>query len=103
VTVVRATVHVSGTDIEMTGTFEAISDVLSLSSVTDNKSAPLQETQQGHAVRIGPDGLLTHVTALNARFLLDHEGCLDITLRDGRHVRLTQDDIAWIAVTRMNS
>jgi hypothetical protein len=37
---------------------------------------------------------VTHVTAINARWLLDRHGELVATLRDGRRLRIDRHDIA---------
>ena len=89
-----ATVHVAADDLQLTGSYEATGDVLYLSAAGDEKSAPAQETPEGHAVRLNRDGCVTHVTAINARWLLDRDGELVATLRDGRRLRIDRDDIA---------
>jgi hypothetical protein len=83
-------------DLELTGSYEPIGDVLYLSSAGDDKHAPAQETPEGHAVRLDPAGRITHVTAINARWLLDRDGEVVATLRDGRRLRLDRDDLAEI-------
>lgn len=88
-----ATVHVSSADLELAGTYEPTGDVLYLSTPADDKSRPAQETPEGHAVRLAPDGQITHITAINARWLLDRHGELIATLRDGRLLRLRRDDV----------
>ena len=89
-----ATVHVAADDLQLTGSYEATGDVLYLSVAGDEKSAPALETPEGHAVRLNGDGRVTHVTAINARWLLDRDGELVATLRDGRRLRIDRDDIA---------
>jgi hypothetical protein len=37
---------------------------------------------------------VTHITAINARWLLDRDGELVATLRDGRQLRLLATDLA---------
>jgi len=37
---------------------------------------------------------VTHLTAINARWLLDRDGELVATLADGRHLRLSRQDVA---------
>ena len=64
------------------------------STAGDEKSAPAQQTPEGHAVRLDRDGRVTHVTAINARWLLDQHGVLVPTLRDGRRLRVDRNDIA---------
>nr|MBA3348280.1 hypothetical protein [Actinomycetota bacterium] len=61
-----------------------------------DKHAPAQQTPEGHAVRLDPDGRITHLTAINARWLLDRDGELTATLRDGRLLRIGRDDAAGL-------
>lgn len=88
-----ATVHVSARDLELVGSYEPIGDVLYLSATRDDKEAPVQETSEGHAVRLDHDGRVTHLTAVNAKWLLDRDGELTATLRDDRRLRLTREDV----------
>lgn len=89
-----ATVHITSADLELTGSYDELGDVLYLSSSDDNKTAPVQETPEGHGVRLNADGVVTHVTAINARWLLERDGKLVATLRDGRQLRLNRADLA---------
>jgi hypothetical protein len=86
------TVHVAVADLEMTGSYESTGDVLYLSAAGDDKHGPVQETPEGHAVRLDGDGRITHVTAVNARWLIEQHDELVATLRDGRRLRITRDD-----------
>jgi hypothetical protein len=79
-----ATVHVSAADLELDGSYQPIGDVLYVSTTGDDKGAPAQETREGHAVRLDGRGRITHMTAINAKWLLDRDGELVATLRDGR-------------------
>ncbi|NLT05150.1 MAG: hypothetical protein GXY03_02450 [Solirubrobacterales bacterium] len=89
-----AIVHVSAADLRLDGTYEPIGDVLYLSSADDDKRAPAQQTPEGHAVRLDDQGRITHLTAINAKWLLDRDGELVATLRDGRRLLLARDDVA---------
>jgi hypothetical protein len=91
-----ATVHVSAADLELDGSYEPIGDVLYLSTASDDKNAPAQATPEGHAVRLDDQGRITHLTAINARWLLDRDGELVATLRDGRRLRLGRHDVAGV-------
>jgi hypothetical protein len=91
-----ATVHVSAADLQLDGSYEPVGDVLYLSAAGDDKRAPAQETPEGHAVRLDDQGRITHLTAINAKWLLDRDGELTATLRDGRRLRLGRDDLAGI-------
>ena len=88
-----ATVHVAADDLRLDGSYEPTGDVLYLSAPGDDKTAPAQETPEGHAVRLDRDGRVTHLTAINARWLLDQHGELIATLRDGRRLRVDRDDV----------
>jgi hypothetical protein len=87
------TVHVSAADLEFNGSYEAVGDVLYLSAVGDDKQGCAQETPEGHAVRLDDHGRITHVTAINAKWLLDRNGELIATLRDGRQLRVGREDV----------
>jgi hypothetical protein len=89
-----ATVYIAAADLQLTGSYQELGDVLYLSTTTDDKSAAAQETPEGHAVRLDADGYITHITAINATRLLDRDGELVATLRDGRLLRLTRADVA---------
>ncbi|HWH12596.1 MAG TPA: hypothetical protein VG165_15840 [Solirubrobacteraceae bacterium] len=93
-----ATVHISASDLQLTGSYESTGDVLYLSTPQDDKTAPAQETPEGHAVRLAADGQITHLTAINARWLLERDGELVASLRDGRTLRLRQEDVAGLLV-----
>jgi len=88
-----ATVHVLASDLRLDASYEPTGDVLYLSAAGDDKSAPTQVTPEGHAVRLAADGQVTHITAVNARWLLDRDGELVATLRDGRELRLGRADV----------
>jgi hypothetical protein len=91
-----ATIHVSAADLELDGSYEPIGDVLYLSGAGDDKRAPVQETPEGHAVRLDDHGRITHLTAVNGKWLLDRDGELVATLRDGRRLRLGRDDVVGV-------
>lgn len=88
------TVHVSAAKLELRGSYEPTGDVLYLSAAGDHKEAAAQETPEGHAVRLDRDGRVTHLTAINAKWLLDRDGELTATLRDGRRLGLAREDVA---------
>jgi hypothetical protein len=91
-----ATVRVPAADLEFSGSYEPVGDVLYLSAPGDDKHAPAQETPEGHAVRLDQQGRITHMTVVNAKWLLERDGELFATLRDGRRLRLSRDDVAGI-------
>jgi uncharacterized protein YuzE len=91
-----ATVHVSAADLEFAGSYDPTGDVLYLSAPGDDKAGAAQETPEGHAVRLDREGRITHLTAINAKWLLDRDGELVATLRDGRQLRLAPPDVAGL-------
>jgi len=91
-----ATVHITAADLELSGSYEPVGDVLYLSAPGDDKSGAVQETPEGHAVRLDHDGHVTHITAINARWVLERDGVLVATLRDGRTLRLAKADVAHL-------
>ena len=91
-----ATVHVSASDLELAGTYEETGDVLYLSAPDDDKKASAQETPEGHAVRLDATGRVTHISVINAKWLLERDGFLIATLRDGRRLGLAREDVASV-------
>lgn len=92
-----ATVHVTASDVELAGSYDPVGDVLYLSAPGDDKEAPAEETPEGHAVRLDAAGCITHLTAVNAKWLLDRDGELIATLRDGRRLRVARSDVERLA------
>jgi hypothetical protein len=90
----NATVHIPASELKLAGSYEATGDVLYLSAPDDDKSGSAQETPEGHAVRLSADGRITHIIAINARWLLDRDGAIVASLRDGRQLQLRRDDVA---------
>ncbi|MGI8660538.1 MAG: hypothetical protein ACR2LH_05820 [Thermoleophilaceae bacterium] len=90
------TIRVSAADVRLTGSYEPVGDVLYLSSPGDDKSEAAQETPEGHAVRLDGEGRITHLTAVNAKWLLDRDGELVATLRDGRRLRVDAREVAGL-------
>ena len=91
-----ATLRISSDDLQLSGSYDATGDVLYLSSPSDDKHAAAQETPEGHAVRLDPDGRVTHVTIVNAKWLLERDGTLTATLRDGRQLRLDASELTTL-------
>lgn len=96
--------HSSGSDPILRETFssrgrtESTSDVLHPSAPDEDKRAPAQETPEGHAVRLDDQRRITHLTAIDAKWLLDRDGGFVATLLDGRQLRLGRDDVAGLVV-----
>ena len=93
-----ATLHISSDDLEFSGSYDATGDVLYLSAASDDKRAAAQETPEGHAVRLDAEGRVTHLTAVNAKWLLERDGSVTATLRDGRRLRLEATDLNALLV-----
>ena len=93
-----ATLHISSDDLEFSGSYDATGDVLYLSAASDDKRAAAQETPEGHAVRLDAEGRVTHLTVVNAKWLLERDGSLTATLRDGRRLRLEAPDLHALLV-----
>lgn len=89
-----AHIHVVAADISLSGSYEPLGDVLYLSAEEDDKNGAAQETPEGHAVRLDSDGRITHLTAINAKWLLERDGELIATLRDGRRLTIIEGDVA---------
>lgn len=89
----------SAHNVEMAGSYEAIGDVLYLSTPDDDKRGAAQETPEGHAIRLAADGRVTGATFVNARWIVEREGRLGATLRDGRRLVLRGAELAalWAA------
>jgi uncharacterized protein YuzE len=54
-------------------------DVLYLSIGEPRDAADSEETPEGHIVRYDPQGQITGLTLVNAKWLLDRDGALSIT------------------------
>jgi uncharacterized protein YuzE len=60
--------------------YDADGDVLYLTSGESNMAADAVLTPEGHGVRYGPDSEVIGVTIINARWLLERDGHLTITV-----------------------
>ena len=60
--------------------YNADGDVLYLTRGESNMTADAVLTPEGHGVRYGPDGEVIGVTIINARWLLERDGHLTITV-----------------------
>jgi uncharacterized protein YuzE len=65
-------------------TYDREADVLYLWVGTPRKPAFDDASPEGHYLQFGPDGSLIAVTIVNARWLLEQDGKIVITLPDGR-------------------
>jgi YD repeat-containing protein len=74
------------------GHYDAEGDVLYLGRGESNEASDAALTPEGHGVRYDADGRVISVTIINARWLLDRDGHLTITLP--HEVRVDADDLA---------
>ncbi len=88
-----ATIHITAADLKLNGSYEPTGDVLYLSTADDDKQAAAQKTPEGHAVRLDNQGRITHLTGVNAKWLIERDGAIIATLRDGRRLLLEEDDV----------
>jgi uncharacterized protein YuzE len=71
--------------------YDADGDVLYLTRGESNMAADAVLTPEGHGVRYGPDGEMIGVTIINARWLLERDGHLTVTLPHA--VRVDANDL----------
>ena len=64
-------------------------DVLYLWSGKPRLPAHDDASPEGHYLQFGEDGSLIAITIVNARWILDQEGKITITLPDGRRLEAT--------------
>jgi len=72
--------------------YDADGDVLYLGRGPSNEAADAAQTPEGHGIRYGADGDVISVTIVNAKWLLDRDGYLKITLP--HEVRVQPDELA---------
>lgn len=60
--------------------YDADGDVLYLSVGPPRSAASTFATPEGHAVRLDPDGTVIGLTIVNAKWLLDRDGKLVVTI-----------------------
>jgi uncharacterized protein YuzE len=73
-------------------TYDAKGDVLYLHVGTPQAAAETDATPEGHAVRFNAAGEIIGITLVNARWLLDRDGKLDITLP--QHIEVAAQTIS---------
>lgn len=64
-------------------------DVLSLWSGKPRRPVSDDASPEGHYLQFGEHGELIALTIVNARWLLEHEGKIVVTLPDGRRLETT--------------
>ncbi len=60
--------------------YDSEGDVLYLHVGEPRSAVDFDETPEGHHVRFGPDGALVGITIVNARWLLEQDGEIVVTL-----------------------
>ncbi len=73
------TIDINGLSFER-AKYDADGDVLYLGRGESNEAAQALVTPEGHGVRYDANGEVVSVTIINAKWLLDHDGHLTITL-----------------------
>lgn len=73
------TITIGGTTFDH-ATYDERGDVLYLHLGERQPAADSDGTPEGHAVRYGPDGEVIGITIVNARWLLDRDGKITITV-----------------------
>jgi len=71
--------------------YDAEADVLYLHRADPKDAVELDASPEGHALRFNAEGELIGVTIVNARWLLEHEGAVKITIPE--EVRLPPDEL----------
>ena len=73
------TVKIAGIDFDRVD-YDREADVLYLHVGEPSSAVDWDESEEGHALRYGPDGALVGITIVNARWLLDQDGEIVLTL-----------------------
>ena len=66
--------------------YDAEGDVLYLHVGERQAAADSEQTPEGHVLRFGADGQIIGLTIINARWLLERDGDLAVTLPEQVHV-----------------
>ena len=73
-------------------------DVLYLTAGPPRVAAETDESLEGHAVFLDPDGSLIGVTVIGAREAIERDGMLKVTLPDGPAARYSRNTIEPLLV-----
>ncbi len=82
-TQIATTVTIAGVEFDRV-VYDAGGDVLYLHVGDPGSAVDWDATPEGHATRYGPDGSLIGLTIVNARWLLEQEGRIVLTLPEQR-------------------
>ncbi len=77
--------------------YDAQGDVLYLHRADPKEAVEFDASPEGHALRFNAVGELIGVTILNARWLLEHEGEVKVTIPEEIHVSLADLEEALVA------
>lgn len=88
------TVRLAGIEFERV-VYDSESDVLYLHVGDPADAADFGESPEGHALRYGANGSLVGITIVNARWLLDNDGKIVVTLPE---MRIEADDLDAVLV-----
>jgi uncharacterized protein YuzE len=64
--------------------YDDVGDVLYLSTDNRDEATSTLGTTEGHAVRLDPDGKVVGITIVNARWLIERDGMIVISLPQQR-------------------
>lgn len=71
--------------------YDAVADTLCLHTGPAGWATDFDETPEDHRLRFGADGMLLSLTILDARFTLDRDGAIGVTLHaEGPTVQLSR-------------
>jgi uncharacterized protein YuzE len=73
-------------------TYDARGDVLYLHVGERQEAAESEETPEGHVLRFDAQGAVIGLTIVNARWLLDRDGAINVTVPE--HVAVSPDVLA---------
>ncbi len=85
------TVHVGGYEFDQ-ASYDKDSDVLYLRRGEQQAAADTFGTPEGHAVRLDEDGEMIGITIVNAKWLLERDGKVNVTVP--RTIEVNTDDFA---------
>ncbi len=78
-------VKIAGIDFDRVD-YDRAADVLYLHVGSPGSAVDWDESEEGHALRYGPDGAIVGITIVNARRILEQDGEIAITLPKQRVV-----------------
>ena len=94
------TIQLGGIDFEHSS-YDEVADVLYLRTERHQEGASTHGTPEGHAVRLDPDGNVVGMTIVNARWLVERDGALAISVPQKR-IEASAKDVG-IALQRIVS